>query len=486
MSKPTDPLKAVLYTDGGCKPSRGIGGWGIHGYTYTDVVPKQGSGCRHGTLTAKGYDKSKSSQAVSVQGYVDGWGSLPEATNNIAELTAATKALTVASGLEITALHLRVDSKYVIEGITKWSAKWEANDWVKNDGTEVANKAHWQELRAQEQALTAKGVAVSWDWVKGHSGDIGNELADEAAGKGIAVGRKGLTEERIRFSEARGYWSPKAEINRMFSQSRWYFNSNLPAPLQSADGRWVYHLGEHGRDDELFGKRISDACFSVLYMKEPEPILELIRTEQDKLDPEGYHSVVVARLDRILAADTYLALLREGELFVKRATNRLDLYNIKDDPLKDEPLTRELRPPRLAFTAVEALTTLESILSDYLAGPEARGLTVTDITDLLYDIDLKGKTRCKLKPELNNTVKSIPVNAAYNLAGKKGEIQLTLSIGIDIAKRNTLSALAVRNPKVKLVTWRESDNAFRYGTIIEAGDDIGIWAGIYSNLRMLT
>ena len=42
MSKKTKAEKpqpedfgAVLYTDGGCRPSRGKGGWGVHGYTYT-------------------------------------------------------------------------------------------------------------------------------------------------------------------------------------------------------------------------------------------------------------------------------------------------------------------------------------------------------------------------------------------------------------------------------------------------------------------
>ena len=74
-------LHAVVYTDGGCRPSRGIGGWGFHGYTYTNDTPKQGSGCKAGYPSCKGYivtDKSKNPDCPPVTPiqYVDGWGSL--------------------------------------------------------------------------------------------------------------------------------------------------------------------------------------------------------------------------------------------------------------------------------------------------------------------------------------------------------------------------------------------------------------------------
>lgn len=479
---------AVVYTDGGCRPSRGIGGWGLHGYIYTHDTPKQGSGCKGGYLSRKGYittDKEKNPDCPPVTPiqYVDGWGSLiPESTNNEAELTAALNTFEWASGQDIKTLHLKLDSQYVLEGITDWVFKWVKNNWVKSDGQPVGNAELWKKLHEARTAIEEKGVAVSYEWVRGHSGAIGNELADELATRGIIVGRKGLSESHIDMTDAKGYWKEDADYNRMFSQSRWYFNTNVGGALKSDDGRWVYHLGDHGKDDELLGKPVSDSCYSVLYLKEQEPILEVVRGYQDVVTDLGYNTVVVARLDRLFNGAIYNDIKENGPMFMHRPLNSIDLF------MADEHLiTKEQRPPRLAFNAIESLTHLEGLLSDFLKAPETHKLVVTDLTDSLFDVTEVGKKKaCKLKPTITSNTKSLEVMAGYDTGGQKGQAPVTLTVGIDIAPRNTLAALASRFPKVSLITWRESDVAFRYATVIEAEGDAGIWAGVYSNIRLLT
>ena len=64
-------------------------------------------------------------------------------------------------------------------------------------------------------------------------------------------------------------------------------------------------------------------------------------------------------------------------------------------------------------------------------------------------------------------------------------MKVTLTIGIDLPKRNALSALADKKPRVSLITWRESSFGFRVATIVETDDDIGIYAPSVSNLRMI-
>jgi hypothetical protein len=59
-------------------------------------------------------------------------------------------------------------------------------------------------------------------------------------------------------------------------------------------------------------------------------------------------------------------------------------------------------------------------------------------------------------------------------------------MGIDLLDRNSLRKLEELNPKVTVVTWKTGDNVFQYATVIEAGDDIGIWASVNSNIRVVT
>lgn len=486
------PKRAVLYTDGGSRPMPGVGGvggWGVHGYIYDTSEPKQGSGCKKATPTAKGYmvGKEAKKKAVTVHHYIDGIGNiLPKSTNNEAELVATTSALLyllscAASEPEfITEVTIYTDSRYVCDGITQWITNWVKNGWLKSDGSDVVNVGLWKSLHeAYEKAKSQFEVNIKW--VKGHSGDLGNDLADAYATRAIYVGFKNQPLNNIELFDAKGYWNTKNDYNRMLSYSRWYFNSNAGGALKSECGRWVYHLGEHGKDDELLGKRMSDGRFSVVYLDEQVKPLEVIRGFQDKAIHRDLSSVVMGRLDNILSAKVQPDLERFGDLYLY-ADRLEDVYLAPD-----VPLTKNLRPARLAFNAIEALTMLQSILDEYIREGDKKGLIITDITDILYEAETssKGKTTQKLLKHIDSGLKGLDVEVKYDVGSRRGEISIPLTMGIDIAKRNALSGLAAREPKVKVITWRESSMAFRYATVIEAGKDIGIWAGIYSNLRLL-
>ncbi len=78
-------------------------------------------------------------------------------------------------------MQLYTDSKYVLDGITKWLPGWQRNGWKTASKQPVKNVDLWQRLVA---AMAPH--QVSWHWVKGHAGDPGNERADELARLGIA------------------------------------------------------------------------------------------------------------------------------------------------------------------------------------------------------------------------------------------------------------------------------------------------------------
>ena len=138
--------QVTIYTDGACRGNPGPGGWGA--LIKFDSMEKEIFGGKNDT------------------------------TNNQMELLAAIEGL--AALKEPCSVELFTDSKYVMDGITQWIKNWKKNNWKTAAKKDVKNKELWQKL----DHLISKHQ-VQWDWVKGHSGDAGNETADLLANKGI-------------------------------------------------------------------------------------------------------------------------------------------------------------------------------------------------------------------------------------------------------------------------------------------------------------
>lgn len=144
MSAANDPV--IIYTDGGCDPNPGIGGWGA-------VLV-----CGKHTKELSGGD--------------------PDSTNNRMEMTAAISALEALK--RPCQVILSTDSEYLQKGVTEWMPSWKRRGWVRKGG-EIKNLDLWQRLDALIQCHT-----VQWRWVKGHAGDPMNERCDELATQAIA------------------------------------------------------------------------------------------------------------------------------------------------------------------------------------------------------------------------------------------------------------------------------------------------------------
>lgn len=136
-------LTAVeIATDGACKGNPGPGGWGAL--------------IRSGT-----HEKELS-------------GGEPNTTNNRMELMAAIEALNALK--RPCAVTLSTDSRYVMDGLTKWIHGWKRNGWRTADKKPVKNAELWQALVA-----AAERHEITWLWVKGHAGHPDNERADKLA-----------------------------------------------------------------------------------------------------------------------------------------------------------------------------------------------------------------------------------------------------------------------------------------------------------------
>ena len=135
-----------IFTDGACSGNPGPGGWGA-------------------ILRAGPHEKEL-------------WGGEPATTNNRMELTAVIESL--ASLKRRVPVAIYTDSEYVKNGISTWIHGWKKRGWLTADKKPVKNIELWQKL----DALVAQHD-VQWHWVRGHTGDPGNERADALANKGV-------------------------------------------------------------------------------------------------------------------------------------------------------------------------------------------------------------------------------------------------------------------------------------------------------------
>jgi ribonuclease HI len=136
----------IIHTDGACRGNPGPGGWGVL-LSWNDTR-KELSGAERAT------------------------------TNNRMELTAAIMGL--AALKRPTVATVQTDSQYVIKGITEWLPSWKARGWRTADRKPVKNQDLWEQLDQLAGQHTLR-----WQWVKGHSGDPGNERVDELANLAI-------------------------------------------------------------------------------------------------------------------------------------------------------------------------------------------------------------------------------------------------------------------------------------------------------------
>ncbi|MDZ7787963.1 MAG: ribonuclease HI [Halofilum sp. (in: g-proteobacteria)] len=136
----------VIHTDGACRGNPGPGGWGA-------ILEHD-------------------SRERELYGYE------PETTNNRMELMAIIQALeALKRPCKVRAI---TDSQYVMKGVTEWMPGWKKRGWRTASRKPVANRDLWERLDAAIQRHE-----IDWEWVRGHTGQAGNERADQLANRGI-------------------------------------------------------------------------------------------------------------------------------------------------------------------------------------------------------------------------------------------------------------------------------------------------------------
>ncbi|MGZ8185197.1 MAG: ribonuclease HI [Methylobacter sp.] len=138
--------RVIIYVDGACRGNPGPGGWGVI-LNYKNKVKEL-------------------------------YGGEQNTTNNRMELMAAIQALEALT--RPCSVQINTDSQYVRQGITEWITNWKKRGWKNAANKPVKNDDLWRRLDA-----AIKSHTIEWLWVKGHSGNAGNERADALANLGI-------------------------------------------------------------------------------------------------------------------------------------------------------------------------------------------------------------------------------------------------------------------------------------------------------------
>lgn len=477
----------VLYTDGGCDNTGDkLGGWGVHGYWHNLKPTKSNSGCKAGTPTWEGYVQGKSPSSVAkanVLAYVDYFGGVEQipTTNNLAEMEALSKAFDLVAAYPVKKVIILIDSDYTRQGLTSWLQKWKANNWCGSNGKPIANKECWELLDAKFTHLVDKlgRNNVNLLRVDGHSGDIGNDKADELATAG-AWGLRNHHEvepEAFYVVGADDYWDIGG-LSNMFTETRLFFDETIAG----YEGNWYFqagmpYAGSETDKEKNLGKRVTDLPLSVLFLNEPAVVIE---TLQDYvLNSRKYQGIFKGRLDYINHISNYNLLrgYRDGRYLIFN-----DEGGTVQSPSRNL-LVNRVNTARLAHRLYGEFDIVKGVLQSAFSDDNNLGILSIDITNHVYESVKKSKNSdvmiTKLNPNIGDYI-TVGHDEVYDIPS-----QVTLTLGIDLPSKVNLGRLKSLTPKVTLLLYPQSKNKYSYYVAIQTTDGVGVWCAPYSNTVLL-
>jgi ribonuclease HI len=471
----------VLYTDGSFRQNKA--GWGVHGYTYTDVSMKTRLPQKQ-QPTSSGYKDVPADETCTVINYIDAYGAvLDSPTNNTAELSAVINGFEIAQKSEAKALTFLMDSEYVRKGLTGYVQKWIKNGWIKADGNPVANRGYWEKLLGLKNQWTDSNRPLELQWVKGHSGDLGNDKADENSVLG--GGTKTAVPKEVQLEADSVEKLKKTPVHPLMLESRLMFSVTQGPTF---DG--YYHMYNLGRShnygskprdtkvdklmkaDLLHGRRISDATFGVFKPLAAEPYLE---------DVIALHnSTYASELDQ-------LGILNLSTVYNKNVRQKIETMGLDALQRFDEIkvlatpdftlVSRTLDPPRLAHEALSTFGILRRQLDEFMSGETGESVDVLDVTDSFFETVTEGK---KTISRLLKTITSSTAAIEIPVVHKGHDLKLRLVLSIDIPTRNQLARIGTAGNKVTLLVTATGPIAYSYSIVFTSDDGSAIYASPYT------
>lgn len=471
----------VFYVDGGMREVLGAGKatFGMHAYFYSDEMTKKGHGAKDFLPTATTYvEKAKvpDEDKVTILRYYDAFGPSPGGTNNTAEMDALIEALKIILTAKlyekVKRIHIYSDSQTVVKGTQEWLVGWKRRNWMNSQGLPVANRTLWETIDELWTQVKATGVNINFDWVKGHSVDHGNSLADYMASTGLF--HNDARKEKL--SLPTDYHSSDISTSKLLLDSKLYHLYELKPFV---DGQAQYLTFSHPsqgfdvKDD--VGKSVRDFGIGIVRLKKSESVVDEMLTICRKLNERIADVPIIINLQNILKPSNCKEIL-EGLVGNYNVTSEGQVKSLHGDSL----LT-VINPSRLAYKLKPIYSDASDILDQYLE--KATDIGITEVTDLFYDkIEKKGKELLKFKLA---TESFIQISAVFKLPASEVERKITITFGNDTPQRRTFNSITELEPKISVVTWEESECVFRYALVIETTEGVGLWAGCFDNSEFI-
>ncbi len=504
MTEDNEPSHGIFYIDGSCRPNNpGFIGWGIHGYIYKNISDKpftteQFNHTTHGYVSVFNTLPASCQHVVPYQ-YVDGFGSYLELqTNNVAEILGMMNLFERICLLKLKSIRVYTDSDYLKTALTERCKRWEQNGWLTQDGTPVKNKELLEKTYGLLKQIRNQGCDVHIHWIRSHTGHLGNEKADVLAGIGMSHSYDAEVLNSFEFSPAKGYNKFESNRNPFLAYRRLYFNS-----IASANRPGVYYLTDSDDPEILDGKPSATACYSIVYLEEPDKIIEAIKAKQFEVS-SGINVISMLKMDSVFSKNVYPWIDQYGKRAIMPQKNSHSLVTVDK-----KPITVEQNPTGLSLRVLDHFIFLEQILTlfyeyssktiatdtnnwFYLGGHKVQ---VHDITSHFYtqkETIVKTKGSSEVIKKINSELISdyvvgfkdtkIPVTIEFE--GKELKLNIPYILGMDILPRNNLKRIENEEPKIYLLTWSEGQ-ILKYTTIVTSKLGFGIWSNLFANQILL-
>jgi len=454
---------AVFSVDGSAFPNPGDYGYGAHGYVFeTDVEAKNNDRPTTHHTTETGYIPKEAferneSKEVKPLHYLDMIGSYNGiGTNNMGELLAIVEIIRFFNNhkdLHVSNLTIQSDSTYAIR---------ECEAMLKGlDRLSDSNKPNLDILKDMDSVVKtalANDVKIKLVKVEGHSGDLGNHLADRLALLGRVNSSKGIYEIKYNFRDGK-YWKLKDVKHPFINVNHLYF-TNEPRKENS------YIIMDYPTDIEL-GKKSNESLYGVVVMKKP---IELVDSVVKSFNSNMKSLSMLSNINVSNLASQYHLVNKEAfnsdiYMFNKRSNE----LTVMDNML----LANSVLPAGLATQMYTKTLNLRTILESYFNKDSTNMRTMHDVTNIFFGVDNKNKPICLIK----NGSKIVDVNVTV----KNKKYTIPMMLGIDIIPRNNIKRLEKLNPKVTIITDILGDKVIEYYTVIDCDDGVAIYCNFYSN-----
>ena len=472
---------AVLYTDGACAGNPGFYGSGVHGYIYRDEdieVKNTDKAPANNIITTIGYTNkpinanNKLAKLVKPFNYINAMFSFGYeiGTNNVAEIVATTKMLEYLIEHEYNFKHIiiKTDSSYV-EGIYHKLIHKEATSYNYKEVPGLKNAEYYEIIDKLIDKLNLTDTKLTLKKVKGHSDDMGNNLADSLAVTGRLIGRNGIEGDYVKFYSGVKYWKPTIVKHPFLRVNQLFFTHQDRKTI----GENKYVIMDYDIDIEV-GKKTHGAMFGLIELnklnsKDIENILQI-----DKDISKGLSTLT--SVDMTVYYSQFHKVYKElcGDLVYTNRGNHLEVMG-------DIPIVSPVFPQGLAKASLDKALTLNETLDRYKEYREGKlldseELYYVDITELIYDISGK-----KPKILLDGKDKFLKVKIDVN----NKPLTLTIPLKRELVDRNTLKQLEKNEPKVFIEVNVINKNTFTYNSIVDIGDEIGVYTNFYTTTTVI-